>query len=155
MGDMTFAFTGGTIALEGVCDWSLVDSAESQVMPVCDTEATCFGHNADDLMEFFVFDEKQTLTFNNQEFQDWTHPWNDHLPYVYDTFLFDYCDGTGYPIGVDGMNYIELDQATKPKRMSYEPNTRPHFQSDEELQSKGTFGYRAQKAAAVAKSAAK
>merc|ERR1711918_200993 len=108
--NMTFAFTGHTIALEGVCDWTAVGSAEDEVMPACDPDATCYGHNADDLMEFYGFDEKHTLTFNNQEFIDWTHPWNDHLPYVYDTFRFEYCDSSGYPIGVEGVDYVTPEQ---------------------------------------------
>ena len=152
--DMTLAFTGSTIALEGVCDWSDVATSETEVMPACDSTASCYGHGDNDLLEFFGFDEDYTLSWTNQEFLDWIDPWNDQLPYVYDTFKFDYCDDTGYPVGVDGVDYLNPYSENKPARRSYTPKVRTEFKSDKDMQTSGIFGYRAQKARKASKAPA-
>jgi hypothetical protein len=34
--------------------------------------------------------------YTNREFYDFAHPWNDSLPYTYDSFDFNYCAYEGY-----------------------------------------------------------
>jgi hypothetical protein len=36
-------------------------------------------------------------TYTNWDFYNLMHPWNESLPYVYDTYDFDYCSDEGYP----------------------------------------------------------
>lgn len=31
-------------------------------------------------------------TYTNIELYDFIHPWNDDMPYVFDTYTFDYCN---------------------------------------------------------------
>ncbi len=57
-------------------------------------EQVCTGHFADDILEFSNFVNKQE-TYTNQQFYDFIHPWNDDLPYTYDTFDYDYCSDAG------------------------------------------------------------
>jgi hypothetical protein len=58
-------------------------------------DVICSGHNADDVLEFSNFlGEEETYT--NQEFYNFIHPWNNDLPYTYDTWDFDYCEEQGY-----------------------------------------------------------
>lgn len=88
--------TEKAVALEGVCDWSSVQGVEDLTLPVCDTSATCSGHNEDDIMEFRNFQNKGE-SYTNAEMYAFIHPWNDDLPYVYDTLEYDYCTEAGYP----------------------------------------------------------
>ena len=64
-----------------VCDWSNVVGMER---PVC-TRGTCAGHRADDLLPMGNFLGKNE-SYTNWEFYKFTSPFNDDLPYVYDSF---------------------------------------------------------------------
>lgn len=48
-----------------------------------------------DVLEFKNFLDKGE-TYTNYEFFEFISPWNDDLPYTYDTFDFDYCSKVGY-----------------------------------------------------------
>lgn len=51
----------------------------------------CYHHGEHDLTIFNNFlnlDE----TYTNKELYDFIHPWNDDVPYVFDTYTFDYCN---------------------------------------------------------------
>jgi len=88
--------------LPGVCDWSGVSSQTDLTLPVCDTEADCFGHGEDDVLEFSNF-LNQGETYTNSEFYTFLHPNNVELPYVYDSYTFDYCTTYGYDF-LDGLS---------------------------------------------------
>lgn len=80
----------GAVYLQGRCDWSLVNGAEDLTLPTCDAEAVCEGHQADDVLPFTnLVGESESYT--NSAMYDFIHPWNEDLPYVYDTYDFDYC----------------------------------------------------------------
>ncbi len=55
---------------------------------------TCPGHYEDDLLEFTNF-LNEGESYTNAEMLAFIHPWNDHLPYCYDTYRFDYCREDG------------------------------------------------------------
>ena len=50
----------------------------------------CYGHGKDDLLEFSDFLSTGD-TYTNSEFNGFIRPWSANLPYVYDTYAFDYC----------------------------------------------------------------
>jgi len=83
--------------LQGYCDWSGVSSTSDTTLPTCDFSSTesCEGHNEDDTLEFSNFLGNGD-TYTNADFYTFTHPWNEDLPYVYDTYSFDYCTDAGY-----------------------------------------------------------
>lgn len=83
--------------LQGYCDWSSVKGASDITLPTCEFTSTesCEGHNANDVMEFSNF-LGQGESYTNTDFYTFSHPWNDDLPYVYDTYGFDYCEDEGY-----------------------------------------------------------
>jgi len=91
--DETWGYPTSTkeIALRGRCDWSVVKSAEDLTLPVCSTEAVCWGHQADDRLEFGNFLNKNDH-YTNSEFYTFVDPWNEDLPYIYDTYDFEYCE---------------------------------------------------------------
>lgn len=98
--DETWEYTSynkasGAAYLNGVCDWSKVAGGADLTLPECTLDVICFGHNANDLMEFSGF-LSDSDAYTNTEFWDFIHPWNDDLPYLYDTYDYDYCDEQGY-----------------------------------------------------------
>ena len=98
--DETWAFTeynraSGAAYLNGVCDWSKVTGSGDLTLPTCTLDVICSGHNANDVLEFSNF-LGEGETYTNQEFYDFMHPWNNDLPYTYDTWDFDYCEEQGY-----------------------------------------------------------
>jgi hypothetical protein len=91
--------------LNGKCDWSPVKSASDLTLPTCtiyttadaDTEVrACEGHNYDDRLDFSGFLGKND-SYTVGSFYEFMHPWNDALPYTYDSFEYDYCDEVGMP----------------------------------------------------------
>jgi hypothetical protein len=98
LGEVTFDETWGFEEndvqpyLKAYCDWENVNGLDD--MPVCDWDATCPGHRADDVLEFS--DSLMGTQMTNLEFYEQIHPWNDDMPYVYDSFDFDYCTENGY-----------------------------------------------------------
>jgi len=92
--DETWGYDYGanSFYLAGICDWSAVDGADDLTLPTCDMSSTniCPGHNADDVLEWQNITGKGE-TYTNSEMYDFINPWNDDLPYTYDTFSFDYC----------------------------------------------------------------
>mmetsp|Transcript_19693 Transcript_19693/g.17875 ORF Transcript_19693/g.17875 Transcript_19693/m.17875 type:complete len:530 (+) Transcript_19693:381-1970(+) len=84
--------------LNGVCDWSGISSVDDLTLPNCDFSGaqSCWGHNADDVLEWSNFINNNEI-YSNKDFYDFIHPWNEKLPYVYDTYSFSYCDSSTYP----------------------------------------------------------
>jgi len=98
--DETWAYTtynkaSGAAYLNGVCDWSKVAGSGDLTLPTCELDVICFGHNENDLLEFSGF-LTDSDAYTNIEFYNLMHPWNDDLPYTYDTFDYDYCEDEGY-----------------------------------------------------------
>ena len=85
----------GAAYLYGKCDWSNVKNSEDLTLPDCDLGTICDGHNQYDELEFSDFLGKGE-TYTNWDFYNLIHPWNESLPYVYDTYDFDYCSDEGY-----------------------------------------------------------
>ena len=77
------------------CDWSQLTSPSDLTLPTCEKGIICEGHNAGDTINFTNF-LGQNEAYTNSAFLSFTHPWNDDLPYTYDTFDFDYCANVGY-----------------------------------------------------------
>jgi len=66
-----------------VCDWSGVGAPPD--MPACDW-GTCPGHKEDDLLPFTnLFAAQGDRLLTNAEFYDLISPFNDDLPYAYDS----------------------------------------------------------------------
>ena len=91
--DETWGFkSGAKYFLNGICDWSHVQSSSDLTLPTCTLgdEYVCPGHNANDTLYYsnFLGDAE---SYTNQEFYDLIHPNNVDLPYVYDTYDFAYC----------------------------------------------------------------
>ena len=91
--------------LYGSCDWSGVNGVSDLTLPACEKGTICEGHNAGDTINFGDFQGKGEK-YTNAEFMSFIHPWNDDLPYTYDTFDFDYCADAGYPFSA----YKSLDE---------------------------------------------
>lgn len=53
-------------------------------------EAHCYHHGEDDLSTFSNF-TNQNENYTNSELYKFFFPLNDDLPYVFDTYDFDYC----------------------------------------------------------------
>ena len=90
--------TANTRYLMGICDWSAVtDTYTDLTLPTCNMDPTmiCEGHNEDDVLEFSNF-QNQAETYTNRQFFDFIHPWNDALPYVYDSYSFPHCEERGF-----------------------------------------------------------
>jgi len=66
-----------------VCDWDGLTGTE---MPDCVKGVTCSGHKSDDLLPMGDF-LGSGETYTNMEFYEFSAPWNDDLPYTYDTFF--------------------------------------------------------------------
>lgn len=96
------------------CNWTNVDSA-TQSMPVCTRNASvdphldvCPSHRADAPLGGYhcvgvceyedLKDAGPSSYFTNAEFYDYTSPFNENLPYMYDSFEWPHCDESGYPI---------------------------------------------------------
>lgn len=92
-----FDRTSGAAYVPGICDWSGVQGPEDLTLPTCSFDVTCPGHNENDLLEFTDFLNKGE-TYTNKQFYDFIHPWNEELPYTYDTFDYDYCVDVGYDL---------------------------------------------------------
>jgi hypothetical protein len=91
--DETWGFkTAEKSYLNGICDWSKVQSSSDLTLPTCTLgdEYVCPGHNADDTVFYSDF-LNNGESYTNQEFYDFMHPNNADLPYVYDSYDFDYC----------------------------------------------------------------
>jgi hypothetical protein len=83
--------------LNGRCDWSNVTDAEYDLtLPTCTRGIVCNGQNLNDTLNFSNFLGKNE-TYTNKQMFDFIHPWNEELPYVYDSYAFDYCDNNTYP----------------------------------------------------------
>jgi hypothetical protein len=109
--DETWGFEAeNTRYLQGICDWSAVTDVTDLTLPTCNmsTSAICTGHNEYDL-DFSNF-LGQDETYTNKDFYDFLHPWNDDLPYTYDTFRFDYCDDTDYPLSDSAKKPVKADK---------------------------------------------
>merc|ERR1712146_601245 len=63
-----------------VCDW---EGVEGMQMPTC-KPGVCSGHGEFDLLPWsgFISDD----TYTNRDFYNFMSPFNDDLPYAYDTF---------------------------------------------------------------------
>lgn len=81
---------------KGRCDWSKVTSVDDLTLPTCDfsDNAYCWGHASNDTLEFTNF-LGNGETYTNLEFLKFINPLNDSLPYLYDTYTFDYCSDHG------------------------------------------------------------
>ena len=97
-GEATFDETWGYTTtnyrfLRGECDWSKVTSASDLTLPTCnmDSSYVCSGHNANDTLEWTDFINKGE-TYSNTDFYTFMDPWNEELPYAYDSYDFDYCE---------------------------------------------------------------
>eukprot|EP01035_Chromulina_nebulosa_P018832 gene18832-24613_t len=91
--DSTWGFGADTytqVVLHGICDWSNVKDVSDLTLPSCSFDEECPGHDEDETIDFSNF-LNTGETYTNNEFFDFTHPWNDDLPYVYDSYFFDYC----------------------------------------------------------------
>ena len=64
-----------------VCDWSNVTGME---LPTCVKE-TCPGHHEWDVLPMGNFLDRGE-TYTNRQFYEFTWPYNDDLPYVYDSY---------------------------------------------------------------------
>ena len=101
----TFAESWGFAAkdkryLAGRCDWSDVSSVDDLTLPSCTfhvSNTSCYGHGQNDILDFSNFLGRGE-TYTNNEFYEFMHPWNEELPYTYDTFDFDYCADQGVDI---------------------------------------------------------
>ena len=60
-------------------------------------DTSCYGHGQNDLLDFSNFLGNDD-TYTNIGFYDFIHPWNNNLPYTYDTYDFDYCVQQGVEI---------------------------------------------------------
>mmetsp|Transcript_73800 Transcript_73800/g.210475 ORF Transcript_73800/g.210475 Transcript_73800/m.210475 type:complete len:697 (-) Transcript_73800:230-2320(-) len=72
-----------------VCDWDSVahksGGVESMELPACTKGVTCSGHRADDILPMGDFLGNGD-TYSNVEWYNFTRPWNEDLPYVYDSY---------------------------------------------------------------------
>jgi hypothetical protein len=108
--------------LNGVCDWSAVgDSYTDLTLPSCTLGEQCYGHHEDDILEFHSFVANETYT--NVEFFDFMHPWTESLPYVYDTFDFDYCADVGEAFDPYAVASDDIAPAAVMKEMNSAANT--------------------------------
>ena len=57
--------------------------------------ASCPGHNEYDVIEWTNFINRGE-TYTNDDFFRFIHPWNEELPYVFDSYDFQYCVNEGY-----------------------------------------------------------
>jgi hypothetical protein len=101
--------------LVGVCDWSGVKDVTDLTLPSCNMskDAWCDGHQADYTLEFGNFLGNGD-SYTNVEFYDFIHPLNAELPYIYDTYEFDYCTELGYDF--DSVDSLEKTQSNEEKK---------------------------------------
>lgn len=85
----------GAAYLNGRCDWSAVDGPTDLTLPTCDPNDKCSGHAETDVMEFDNF-KGNGEKYSNRDFFDFINPWNEDLPYVYDSYSYDYCADQGW-----------------------------------------------------------
>ena len=83
--------------LQGECDWSAVESADDLTLPSCEwgVDVICSGHNEYDELEFGNFQGLGEV-YTNHDFYGYIAPWNTSLPYIYDSYDFQYCIDEGY-----------------------------------------------------------
>lgn len=91
----TFKISDNDPYLNGVCDWSAVEGPTDLTLPKCQMGLPCEGHGEFDALRLFEI-EKEFGEFTNRGFYEFMRPWNDDLPYLYDSYDFDYCDGQGF-----------------------------------------------------------
>ena len=75
-------------------------SVDDLTLPSCSfrvSNTSCYGHGSNDLLDFDNF-LGLGETYTNEGFYAFMHPWNDALPYTYDTFDFDYCEDQGVDV---------------------------------------------------------
>ena len=77
-----------------VCDWT--GATPGVDLPKCSV-ATCPGHEANELIPF---GNVASETFTNREFFEFMHPFNEELPYVYDTFQWPHCEDLGFSFNI-------------------------------------------------------
>jgi hypothetical protein len=79
----TWGYRHDTIASDThrVCDWDNVTGME---LPTC-VKGTCPGHKEYDVMPMGDFLNRGE-TYTNRQFYEFTWPYNDDLPYVYDSY---------------------------------------------------------------------
>lgn len=58
---------------------------------------SCPGHGEEDVIRLFEL-AGQGDSLTNRGFYEFIRPWNDDLPYVYDSYDFAYCDEQGYSL---------------------------------------------------------
>ena len=117
--------------LDGVCDWSDVTSDDE--FPTCTSGEICSGHYEDDVLEFGNFlDEDEQYT--NWEMYTFIHPWTEDLPYIYDTYDFDYCEEEGvYFISDDDTDDATTSEA---KSVSHTTDKKSESKSDSKTSDK-------------------
>jgi len=68
-----------------VCDWDGTSShSGADVMPKC-VKDVCPGHTEYDLLPFMDLYVGQTSLYSNKDFYDLVSPYNEELPYAYDS----------------------------------------------------------------------
>jgi len=82
----------GAAYINGRCDWSNIKDPSDLTLPSCNNNdiSSCSGHAEDDVLQFSNF-QGLGETYTNLEFYDFINPWNEDLPYVYDSYSYDYC----------------------------------------------------------------
>ena len=81
----------------------------------------CPGHNENDKLEFENFLNRNE-TYTNRDMWEFMHPWNNELPYVYDTFDYQYCTDQGYDF-LDYSTNSPSSSATEQPTMSQSPGS--------------------------------
>jgi len=115
--DDTWGYPAATLRdvyLNGICDWSNVAGPDDLTLPTCTMGAhNCPGHNENDHIEFSNFLNRNE-TYTNREMWEFMHPWNDDLPYVYDTYDYNYCSENGY-------DFLDYSTSTPSFQSTFEP----------------------------------
>lgn len=75
-----------------MCDWSGIDT-DSFDRPTCTGDTSCSGHKEDDTLPFEGLWSGQDGLYTNAEFYVFTSPFNEELPYMYDSL--EYWEGCG------------------------------------------------------------
>lgn len=77
-----------------ICEW---DDVSDFGLPYC-YDSTCPGHNAADTTPFMgIVEEGEFPT--NEEIYAYVAPWNEELPYMYDTYYWPHCNASGFQMG--------------------------------------------------------
>jgi len=95
-----------------VCDWSSVTPGTME-MPTC-TPGDCSGHRKDDILPMSNFLGTGD-TYTNEEFLKFVSPFNDDIPYVYDSFEdWPACSDQGITFWEEGYSYAGPDNLKYP-----------------------------------------